>query len=473
MMTFKNLRDQISSGEDSTRQFKSDVHNVDSVASEMAAFANANGGTIFIGVGDDGSILGLMKEDVRRINQLVGNAASQHVRSPIVVHTENVIIENGHVVIVVTVPKGIDKPYFDKNGVIWLKSGADKRRINSKEELRRLFQSVDQFHADELPTQAGIEQLDKLRFRDFLRDTYKQPFPELSKELLKLLQNMNLATEEGVLNLAGVLLFAERPEWIKPQFIVKAIHYPSDDMHVSEYLDTEECCGPLSKVFENSMAFVMRNLHKVQAGHGVNSPGMPEIPAIVFEELLVNALVHRDYLVSAPIRIFLFNNRIEIISPGHLPDNLTVAKILTGNSNIRNPILASYVAKGLLPYKGLGSGIKRALESWPDLDFIDDQEGCLFTVKVYRQGEKSSEKTQVYQGKDTGISQLSSEKGSEKSSEKVLFLVKANKFLSAQEIAKHLNLTSRAVEKTIAILRKQGRLKRIGPAKGGHWEIVE
>ena len=77
----------------------------------------------------------------------------------------------------------------------------------------------------------------------------------------------------------------------------------------------------------------------------------------MFEELLVNALVHRDYLVSASVRLFVFDNRIEIISPGHLPNNLTVEKIRTGNSNIRNPILVSYVAKGLLPYHGLGSGI--------------------------------------------------------------------------------------------------------------------
>jgi ATP-dependent DNA helicase RecG len=74
--------------------------------------------------------------------------------------------------------------------VIWLKSGSDKRRVNSKEELRRLFQSVDQFHADELPTKAGIDKLDKLRFRDFLRDIYHQEFPEDPQSLTILLQNM-------------------------------------------------------------------------------------------------------------------------------------------------------------------------------------------------------------------------------------------------------------------------------------------
>ena len=128
----------------------------------------------------------------------------------------------------------------------------------------------------------------------------------------------------------------------------------------------------------------MRNLHKIQAGRGVNAPGLPEIPEAVFEELLVNALVHRDYLVSAPIRLFIFDNRIEIVSPGHLPNNLTVEKIKAGNSNIRNPILVSYVAKGMLPYHGLGSGITRALDEWPEIDFTDDRDGCLFKATVHR-----------------------------------------------------------------------------------------
>jgi len=75
---------------------------------------------------------------------------------------------------------------------------------------------------------------------------------------------------------------------------------------------------------------------------------------------------------------------IEIISPGHLPDNLTVAKIRAGNSNIRNPILVSYTAKGLLPYRGPGSGIKRALGKWLDIDFIDERDKNLFTVIIHR-----------------------------------------------------------------------------------------
>jgi ATP-dependent DNA helicase RecG len=408
-LNLDDLLNQVSSGEDSTRQFKADVRNAESLASEMSAFANSEGGTIYLGVADDGSTPGLSKTDVGRVNQLISNAASHLVKSPLTVRTENIALQNGRVVIVLTVPKGLDKPYFDKNGVIWLKTGADKRRVNSKEELRRLFQITDQFHADELPTKAGIDKLDKLRFRDFLRDVYKQDYPDGMEELARLLQNMNLATDDGMLNLAGLLMFAERPELIKPQFVVKAIRYPSNRIHATDYVDTEDFAGPLPKIFDDAIAFVMRNLHKVQAGRGVNAPGLPEIPETVFEELLVNALVHRDYLVSAPVRLFIFDNRIEIISPGHLPNNLTVEKIRTGNSNIRNPILVSYVAKGLLPYHGLGSGIKRALAEWPEIDFADDRDGCLFTATVHRKpveelesvniASKSSPKSDTMSGK--------------------------------------------------------------------------
>ena len=117
-MNTQTLLQQIASGEDSTRQFKADVTNGESLASELVAFANSEGGTIYIGAADDGTTPGLALQDVARINQLIGNVSSQQVRSPIAVTTENVRLENGRIVIVVTVPKGIMKPYFDKNGEV-------------------------------------------------------------------------------------------------------------------------------------------------------------------------------------------------------------------------------------------------------------------------------------------------------------------------------------------------------------------
>jgi ATP-dependent DNA helicase RecG len=457
----RQLRSEVRSGEDSFRQFKLDVQSPDALAAEMVAFANADGGTIFIGVADDGSIPGLGPDDVKRVNQLVANVASQSVRSPLVVQTRNIAVEGGAFVVQVSVPKGLDKPYFDRGGVIWLKAGADKRRLNSKEELRRLFQMSNQFHADGLPTEVGPDAVDEARLRTFVRSTYGQGLPNGKSALLRLLRNLNLATGDGVLNLAGLLLFGEEPERLRPQFIVKAVSYPGDSIHVSTYDDSEDFSGPLQRVFEGALAFVLRNLRKVQAGRGVNTAGTAEIPPVVFEELLVNALVHRDYLVSAPIRLFVFRDRIEIISPGHLPNCLTVEHIRSGNSNIRNPILASYVAKGLLPYRGLGSGVPRAIGAWPKIDFRDDRDGMLFVATVHRVPQSTS-----------SISEFGTEKSSEKSTEKILALLVADSTASARGIASALGLTPRGVEKQIAALKAAGRLRRIGSAKGGHWEVL-
>ncbi len=186
-------------------------------------------------------------------------------------------------------------------------------------------------------------------------------------------------------------------------------------------------------------------------------------------------LVAQGYLIEAPIRLFVFSDRIEIVSPGHLPNSLTVEKIRTGNSNIRNPILASYVAKGMLPYHGIGSGIKRALEDWPDIIFTDDRDGCLFVSTVLRKPAVSGAGDAL-----TGASEESLEetpgktpmKTLGKTPVKIMELLMADPKLSIPELARALSKSESAVERVARKLRETGYLRRIGPDKGRHWEVV-
>ncbi len=136
-------------------------------------------------------------------------------------------------------------------------------------------------------------------------------------------------------------------------------------------------------MFQQTLGFIIANTRAVQGDQGFNSQGQAEISRIVWEELVANALIHRDYFISAPVRVLVFADRVEIISPGHLPNNLTIENIKAGNSNIRNPILASFAAK-LLPYRGLGSGLLRALRAWPHIELIDDRTGNFFKAMVKR-----------------------------------------------------------------------------------------
>ena len=381
-MNTAELIEAISRGEDSRHQFKADFTNADALAAEIVAFSNTAGGRVFMGVRDDGSVSGLSAHDVGRLNQLISNAASQNVRPPVNPLTEIISHPDGNV-LVVDIPEGISKPYMDKTGTIWVKSGADKRRAISREEIQRIFQQGGLLHADEtlIP---GLSVADvSVPFLDqYLEDKVGETLEQQGLPLDKVLENMNLA-RSGTLNLAGALLFAKHPEVRLPAFIVKAVAFPGTDIADETYLDSRDLTGRLSDIFEQGMRFLTGNTRTHQNGQSVNSLGQPEVPRIVWEELLANALIHRDYFISAPIRLLIFADRVEIISPGHLPNNLTIANIKAGNSNIRNPILASFAAK-LLPYRGLGSGLLRALKAYPAIELIDDREGNLFKAIVSR-----------------------------------------------------------------------------------------
>lgn len=381
-METTELLEVISRGEDSTNQFKADFRNVDSMAAEMVAFSNSGGGRIFIGVTNEGRIAGLTREDMGRLSQLVSNAASQSVRPPINPRTENVAFPDG-LVMVITIASGIGKPYMDNTGAIWVKSGSDKRKVTAREEIQRMYQSAGLIHGDEVPANGmTLSDLDMGYFRSFFEKQFGESLEEQEMSLNIILENMNLM-RDGVLNVAGALLFAKRQEFCLPAYCVKCISYPGNDIHVSEYRDSEDITGKLGEVFNRSLSFITRNLRHIQRDQNVNAPGELEIPKITLEELLTNALVHRDYFVVAPVRIFIYDNRIEIISPGHLPNNLTIENIKKGNSNIRNPILTSFATK-ILPYRGIGTGIRRAIKEYRDIEFQDDRDGNTFSVIIHR-----------------------------------------------------------------------------------------
>ena len=255
--------------------------------------------------------------------------------------------------------------------------------IAQGEDSKHQFQTAALVHADELPVRnSSIADVDQGFFSSFFEREFGESVADQGISRDQLMENMNLM-RDGQLNISGALLFATRPQIRLPVFIIKAVAFPGNDIADEHYIDSRDISGKLSDIFREAMSFVLANIRHVQNDQSFNSTGEPEIPRIVFEELIANALIHRDYFTSAPVRLLVFANRIEIISPGSLPNNLTVENIRMGNSNIRNPILASFASK-VLPYRGLGSGIRRALKSHPNIEFIDDLGGNIFTAIIAR-----------------------------------------------------------------------------------------
>lgn len=378
------LLDLIQKGESSEVQFKVRINDAYKIGTEMVAFSNTKGGLLVIGVDDKtGDINGLSFEEIQTTNQLLANAASDNVKTPIYIFTETVTIEENNL-IVAHIPEGVSKPHMDNKGITWVKNGSDKRKVIVKEEFARLLQSSGNLYADEtIVTGTTINDIDEDYFKEFIVIKTKKSFEELNQSSSKLLSNMGML-KEGNLSLGGLLLFGKKPQQFRPTFSVQCVAFAGNDISSKDFRDKEEPFeGNLKELYEKTLSFVTRNLKKIQKEESFNSPSVLEIPIETIEELLVNTLVHRDYFIHSSIKVFLFDNRIEIISPGKLPNTLTIENIKAGTSIPRNPILFSNV-RYILPFVGVGSGIPRAFENSPDLDLINDTDRELFIAVIKR-----------------------------------------------------------------------------------------
>ncbi len=191
--------------------------------------------------------------------------------------------------------------------------------------------------------------------------------------------------KDNKLTLAGALLFGENTEILLPDLHISAIWFWGNAFIADDYRSRENITGNLRQQYKESVNFVLSTLRKVQGEQIFNSLGIPEIPKLVFEELLINALVHRDYFIHDSIKLFIFKDRIEIKSPGKLPNNLSVKDIKQGiQRRSRNIVLTSYVSD-VLPCRGIGSGILKSLKAYPHIDFENNTVAEYFKVTIYRQ----------------------------------------------------------------------------------------
>ena len=286
-------------------------------------------------------------------------------------------------VMVVTVPDGLNKPYMDLQGRVWVKSGSDKRHVTAREEMQRMFQRAGLLQADLVPVRnATVADIDERAFGRYFERRYGQSLEAAGLPVVQLMENLQLALD-GVPNLAGLLLFGKQPQRLLQVCQIGAVWFPGTFLGDMRYLDSENIDGTLEEQFQRGMAFIKRSLHHVQGDRGFNTLGQLEVPEEAFVELLVNALVHRDFFANATVRLFVFTDRVEIISPGHLPDCLTPEQIRTGVSNRRNKVLAEHAAN-ILPYRGMGTGVPRALGAWPKIDLVDEREANQFRAVVWR-----------------------------------------------------------------------------------------
>ena len=385
-MTESELKEIVACGETSRVQFKELLDNHNSIASEMVAMANSKGGKIIFGVKDKtGEICGLDYSAIQEIGNKIASIATDLVKPQIFITTEVVSVgsgENAKRVLIAEIEEGIAKPYKDTLGIIWIKQGGDKRRLTDNNEQIRLFQQSGLIYVDEMIVpNTDFSDIDREKVAFYLSkiDGDEHSSEDVSQKICK---NLNIVKDER-LTLGGLLFFAKNPQKFRPAFCVKAVSFYANDIAGTEYRDSQDITGTIPKIFEETMDFFKRNLHHTQQGQDFNSTGILEISEIALQELVQNALTHRDYSKNAPVRVLIFDDRIEIISPGCLPNSLTIENIKMGNAVIRNNLVVSYASK-LMNYRGLGSGIARAIKKQPDIQFENDKDGEQFKVAIPR-----------------------------------------------------------------------------------------
>ena len=395
------LRDLAEAGQ---VQFKERIVNKDDkyeIGCEMVAFSNSHGGRLIIGINDkSGEINALSYQELQETTNLLTNIASENVIPNVLIEVENTPVTGGAVV-VATIPEGKNKPYHDNKGVIWVKNGADKRKVFDNAELAEMMSECGNFDPDEAavpnatisdldadtiklyllsrfaPVFKG-KQIDELNMKDYSLDQMAE-FVIKGTTIERLLKNLRFIRPDGRLTVAAMLLFGKYTQRWLPVMTAKCISFLGNSIGGTQFRDKMhdmEIEGNLLHQFRTIMNFFTRNLRKVQVERDFNSLGQFEIPYESLTEYVVNALVHRSLNIKAPIRIFIFDDRVEIHSPGSLPNGLTVEDIKNGTSMPRNMFLFTN-ANYLLPYTGAGSGVRRALEYDPNVIFsngVDQRE---------------------------------------------------------------------------------------------------
>ena len=374
----------ISAGETSTVQFKLqlDRNDKNSVIDEMVAMSNSVGGIIVFGVDDKtGTVRNMGYDELQETGRDLSNYATDSVKPSIFITTE-VVNLGGRNVLITNIPEGTAKPYKNNNGTIYIKQAGDKRKVTDNSEILRLFQSNGTVFPDEMIVNGtSFVDVDLEKVFEYVRRIQ----PDFAVEQMNdtILQNINVLNG-GRLTLGGLLFFGKEPQRFRPSFMTKAVCFVGDNIGGSDYRDSEDIVGTIPEMYQRAISFFKRNLKHVQDGQNFNSVGKLEIAEVAIEELLQNAYTHRDYTKNSPVRLLIFDNRVEIISPGKLPNSLTIDNIKMGNTVARNSLIVTYGSR-LMNYRGLGSGIIRSFEAQPNIELINDKEGEQFIVRIPRE----------------------------------------------------------------------------------------
>ena len=381
-MTLNELQQLIQNGENSGVEFKRDDLRPEQLAREVVAFANFQGGRILIGVEDDGTVSGVQRADLE--HWVMDTVFGRYIHPQLLPYYDEVVLDNGLRVAVLTVLQGTTKPYVLRHNQredIYVRIGSTSR-LATREQQAALFASGGILHAEILPVSgSGLADLDMARLSDYLGRVLADEVPQDNAAWLRRLCGLGFMTERGhaepVCTIAGVVLFAHRPRRLLRQAGVRWLAFAGVDMNYQAQ-DDFVLDAPLVGLWETAnngslyraqTGLIEQLMERVQPFASTESAQLVDnlrrerrwnYAPDALREALINAIVHRDWTRVGEVEVVLYSDRLTVTSPGALQNAMTVEKMMAGQRSARNPILVE-VLRDYGYVEARGMGVRRKL----------------------------------------------------------------------------------------------------------------
>lgn len=452
IMTTEELEILIKQGEGYNIEFKRAIPSKASdLADEICAFANAAGGTVIIGIEDNGNTVGVTMDNTMR-------SRLQNVLNTIEPRIEVAVQEltrDGKTVLCLRCKSGKEKPYI-VSGSIFVRNGPNSEKITSANQMREFFQLSDRIFFDE-----GLcrnfkypDDFDEELFIRFL--TTAGISNVLPAQIL--LDNLQLVTSDHHFKNGAVLFFGKKPQRFFPQAITRCLLFKgTDKVHI---MDDKTFEGNLIEQYNGAFAYLHQklNLNYIIEGAGPRKEIL-EIPEEALKEALVNALCHRDYYERGAVtHVEIFDDRVDITNPGGLVRSILKEDFGTKSLSRNSLVFGLFLRMNMV--EKVGSGIKRMKEEMTNANLPEPTFGLegFFTVTFYRPMEF-----------EKWITLISGSLADRQTL--ILREISVNPNVTLQELAAKCSTTQRTIERNIATLRSLGLLERIGSRKDGYYKI--
>lgn len=494
-MRTSELLDLIANGENSGVEFKLDTVRPEQLAKDVVALANLNGGHILLGVGDEKSIVGITRKNVGE--WVADTVFARYVHPLILPYIEEVVLDDGKRVAVVTIGREVSKPYVvrtDGRETAYVRIGSVSRQA-TREQLLNLGSASGFIHVEAMPVnRTDLHSLDRSRLENYLRDILQDPeVPTTTQEWINRLKNMGFMTErpdgEAICTIAGIVLFGIRPRQTLRQSGVRLLFFDALDKVYNAKLD-RILDAPLVGRFQVSdsgrqlidAGLIERTLDQIEPFITEEAAELDEdirrqrrslYPIKALRELIVNALAHRDWSRFVDVEISGYQDRLDIISPGALPNSMTVEKMLAGQRMARNPIIMEVLRDyGYVEARGMGVRAKvvpalkahgldwqvEATDDFVNVTLLNPEAAAGLVNERSIPRILTSPKRRVSVGKTSG---------------KILQACRERASITIPELARRIGVTERSVQRNMRTLQNEGLLRRVGGRKEGRWEVLE